>query len=116
MSPGDIQPVLFGITLPSMFGWIGIFVGLIVLITVIQLVAWAYYADVGDRQYADPETREKMHLGMVGTPFGSRIAPAVERLAEPQRSQARRHFFILNVCLGVAVAGALLTIALYMHL
>ncbi|WEK03436.1 MAG: hypothetical protein P0Y65_14695 [Candidatus Devosia phytovorans] len=113
ISPGDIQPVLLGLTLPSAGQWMGIFLGLIFVYCALFLGFWMYWAALGEDQYADPELRAKMNLGVSVTPFGSRVAVSIERLAEPDRSRARRIMFGLNVFLGVVVATATLVLTLY---
>lgn len=115
MAPGDVQPVLLGITLPSFAGWFVIYLGLIVLVLLIQLAVWAYYNDVGDRQYADPETRSRMNLGARVSILGNRMRPALERLAEPERSRALRLANVLDVMLYGVIALAAMTLALYVN-
>lgn len=113
INPGDIQPVLFGVTLPSAGLWMGIFLGLILVYCIVFLSYWMYWAALGEDQYADPELRAKMNLGVSVTPFGSRVAVSIERLAEPDRSKARRTMLIFNIFLGVVVAFATLVLTLY---
>lgn len=114
-NPGDIQPVLLGLILPSAAQWIWIFLGLIIVYCFLFIGFWMYWAALGEDQYADPELRAKMNLGVSVTPFGSRVAVSIERLAEPARSKARRIMLILNVFLGLVVASATLVLTLYTH-
>lgn len=112
-SPGNIQPEWLGIVWPSAFAWIWIYLGLIALVLSTQFMAWAYYQAVGDDQYADPETRERMDLSARVSIFGSRMRPTLERLAEPQRSRALRLYAILNIAFVAVVACAALTLTIY---
>lgn len=115
VSPGDIQPVLFGLTLPSAGQWIGIFLGLIFVYCFLFIGFWMNWAALDEDQYADPELRAKMNLGGSVTPFGSRVAVSIERLAEPERNTTRRIMFCLNVFLGLIAVSATLILSLYYH-
>lgn len=112
-SPGYIEPQWLGITWPSAETFMWIYLGLIALVLIVQLMVWAWYQAVGDDQYADPETRERMDLSARVSILGSRMRPTLERLAEPERSRALFIYMILNMALGAVIGCAVLTFAIY---
>lgn len=113
VSPGDMTPVIFGIALPSAGTWMFIYLALLALLGIVTLAFWAHWVELGDRQYADPETRKKMNLDARVSPLGSRIRPAAERLAEPERSRALWWCRAMGVSIWVVIAAAIVTIGLY---
>lgn len=115
MSPGDITPVVLGVTLPSAGTWLFIFIGLYIVDIVVCFCFWFYWVGLGEEQYADPEQRQHMNLGVSDHPFAARMRTAALRLAEPARSRALRVLFVLDVCFWTLTAVAVATMTAYYY-
>jgi len=115
VNPGDIHPVILGITLPSSGQWYLICIALFFVYLIVSMSFWSYWAALGEDQFEDPQTRARMQLGVSVTPFGSRIRVSMERLAEPARSQARRILLVLDVFVWSLLAFAVLVQTIHFH-
>lgn len=107
------MPVVLGVTLPSAATWLFIFIGLYVLHIAMSLIFWSYWNGLGDAQYADPSTRDKMNLAARPSILGSRMRPAAERLAEPARSRALRWCDRLDISFWGLTGAAILIVGSY---
>jgi hypothetical protein len=113
MAPGDMMPVVFGVTLPSAATWLFIFIGLYALHTAVSLIFWSYWNGLGDAQHTDPSMRDKMNLAARPSILGSRMRPAAERLAEPARTTALRWCDRLDISFWALTAAAILIVGSY---
>jgi hypothetical protein len=113
IAPGDITPVVLGLTLPSASSWMTIFLGLYAIYALLAVGSHIYWRAVAEDQFSDPSQREHMNLGVNPGPLSNHYKATADRLAEPARGTAPLwHAWLLGYFL-VVTAAATVILGLY---